>query len=292
MYCWRSSSASANRNGSSPCAQNSAIVQYSGRTPVVRAPVAGVPFGSPLRGGARTRTDRNGAASRPSGRSERAASSSSLVLAWSRNSRSSPLTLKIRPLVLVAAGAEHAGVEQRVEQERGVARLGGDAGDARDVDVGALGAVDEVEVEDHRLAVAGEPGRQPALDVGEVERLVALGVDRPADLGARQRRHERLRHDPGHLHHRRLGDLGRQHAVGDQEHVGVEARALVAGRAPGRRCRRSTPSRRSAGSGRARRRRRAAGAGPGATATQNSSGVASSVPSTRARRHQPSQRRP
>ena len=66
VYCWRSSSASAKRNGSRPWLQNSAIVQYSGRTPVVLAPVAGVPFGSPRRGGARTRTERNAAASKPS----------------------------------------------------------------------------------------------------------------------------------------------------------------------------------------------------------------------------------
>ena len=66
VYCWRSSSASAKRNGSIPSRQKSAIVQYSGRTPVVRAPVAGVPFGSPLRGGASTRIERNGPAGRPS----------------------------------------------------------------------------------------------------------------------------------------------------------------------------------------------------------------------------------
>ena len=94
--------------------------------------------------------------------------------------------------------------------------------------MGALRAVDEVEVEDDRLAVAREPGGQPALDGGEVERLVALGVDGPPHLGPRQRRHERLRHDAGHLDLGRLGDLGGEDAVGDQEDVAVEAGAFVA----------------------------------------------------------------
>ena len=95
--------------------------------------------------------------------------------------------------------------------------------------MGALRAVEEVEVEDDGLAVTGQPGGQPAQDVGEVERLVALGVDGATDLGPRQRWHERLGHDARHLDLGRLDDVGGEDAVGDQEHVGVEAGTLVAG---------------------------------------------------------------
>ena len=95
--------------------------------------------------------------------------------------------------------------------------------------MGALGPVDEIEIEHHRLAVPGQAGRHPALDGGEVESFVTLGVDGPPHLGARQRRDERLRHDAGDLHLRRLDDLGREDPVGDQEHVGVEPGALVPG---------------------------------------------------------------
>ena len=108
----------------------------------------------------RRRPDAHGAErrrGRPSRRTGRPASSSRRVLAWSRKRRSSPLTLKIERLGVVASAPSTPGVEQPVEQEGGVAGLGGHAGDARDVDVGALGAVEEVEVEVDRLAVAGEP---------------------------------------------------------------------------------------------------------------------------------------
>ena len=55
-------------------------------------------------------------------------------------------------------GAQHPGVEQAVEQEGGVAGLGGHARDAADVDVGAAAAVDELEVEVEGLVVAGQTG--------------------------------------------------------------------------------------------------------------------------------------
>src|SRR3546814_17443931 len=51
VYCWRSSSASANRNGSSRCWQNSAMVQKKGATPVGREPTWGVALASPGWGG-------------------------------------------------------------------------------------------------------------------------------------------------------------------------------------------------------------------------------------------------
>ena len=136
-----------------------------------------------------------------------------------------------------------------------------------------------------RLTNSGSPsraeaGRQPVGHPVEEQRLVALLALGPADLAAGQRRHEHLGLEPGGQHLRRLGHLGGQDAVLDEEHVGVEAGPLVAG-----------PDLRHHAR---QRQRRAVGqrpvahddvvelqAQPGASATQNSSGVASSVPSTR-----------
>ena len=174
-------------------------------------------------------------------------------------------------------------LNRRVEQEGGVRRLRRDAGDARDVDVRAARAVDEVEVGEQRLAVAAEPDRQLALHAVEEQRLVALvarapgGPRAPGSGGTYTSGSTRVV-----VHLRGLDRLGRQHAVGDEEHVRVEARAFVAGphlgddsREPHRLV---APGHRRA---RTRRRRRAAGTGPRRGATQNVSGVASSVPSTR-----------
>ncbi len=55
--------------------------------------------------------------------------------------------------------AENAGVVEAMQQEEGVAGLGGDAGDAGDVDVAALTAVEEGQVDVGRLAVAHETDR-------------------------------------------------------------------------------------------------------------------------------------
>ena len=140
-----------------------------------------------------------------------------------------PLDVEHQRLGIGRLGTEHAGTEQRVEQERGVARLRGHATDAADVDVGALGAVDEVDIEVHRLAVAAEPGGQAPGDLVVVQRGRPLVADGAADLGAGQRRDEHLRHDPGDLDQRRLGDLRRQPPVGDEEHVALEPGPLVAG---------------------------------------------------------------
>ena len=54
-------------------------------------------------------------------------------------------------------GAEGARVEQAVEQEGGVAGLGGHAGDPADVHVRAPGAVEELEVQVERLVVRDRP---------------------------------------------------------------------------------------------------------------------------------------
>ena len=160
-------------------------------------------------------------------------------------------------------GAEHAGVEQRVEQERGVARLRGDAARCREM----LTWAPLVPSMKSRSRTTGSPSRlSPAgsrrSTSVEVERLVTLGVDRPADLGAGQRRHERLRHDPGDLDLSAASDdLGRQDARRRSGRRRCRTGPPRGGPAPGRRCRRSRPLAGRAGCGRRRRRRRAGGAG-------------------------------
>ena len=75
-------------------------------------------------------------------------------------------------------------MEQRIQQERRVAGLGGHTGDARDVDVGALGAIDEVEVEVDGFVVPGESGRKQPIDAVEGERGVTFGLGGDAHRGA------------------------------------------------------------------------------------------------------------
>ena len=73
----------------------------------------------------------------------------------------------------VGTAGQHAQEEQR---ERG---LGGHAADARDGHVAALAAVEEVEVDIHRLAIpSGADGERAAHLVG-VERFVALQTGSP-----------------------------------------------------------------------------------------------------------------
>ena len=93
----------------------------------------------------------------------------------------------------------------------------------------ALRAVEEVDIDVHGLAVAGQPCRQAARDLVETEGAIALGARCPLDLVTRPGRHEHLRLEPGGLHLRRLAHLRRQHALGDEEDVAVEADALVTG---------------------------------------------------------------
>ena len=124
--------------------------------------------------------------------------------------------------------AEHARVEEGVEEERGVGGLGRHARDAADVDVRAAGAVEELEVEVQRLVTMIDADGELGLHLVEVESLVALLALGAADRGARQRRHEDLGLDACGED---LGDLARlrgEDAVLDEEHVGVEASALVA----------------------------------------------------------------
>ena len=82
-------------------------------------------------------------------------------------------------------GAENTRVEQRIKQERGVAGLGGDSGDAADVDMGAFGAVDEIEIQVDRIFVTAEPGRQTAFDFIEIECGVSLFAYSTPSLSSR-----------------------------------------------------------------------------------------------------------
>ncbi len=77
--------------------------------------------GSSRRGGAYTATSANAPGIIPRSRYFCDCSGESLTFSWSRKSRSSPLTLKISAFVLRRVGAEHAGVEQAVQQEGRVA---------------------------------------------------------------------------------------------------------------------------------------------------------------------------
>ena len=155
VYCWRSSSASANRNGSSSCS-----------TELGERPVEGVDaercgwrrrapaFGSSLRGG---REDGDASRTGSAGRPEAPVALTVLVgeadVGVVEEQQVLALHVEDQRLGVDRLGAEHARVEQGVEQERGVGGLGGDARDAADVDVRAAGAVEELEVEVQRLVV-------------------------------------------------------------------------------------------------------------------------------------------
>ena len=126
-------------------------------------------------------------------------------------------------------GPEHPRVEEAVEQEGGVAGLGGHAGDATDVDVGPLGPVQEVQVQVEGLLVPGQAGGEPAVHLVEEEGLVpglALG---PVHRRAGQGRDEDLGLEAGGLDQSGPADLGGQDPRLDQEDVAVQRGALVAG---------------------------------------------------------------
>ena len=65
VYCWRSSSASAKRNGSSSWAQNCSSVQKKDVTPWARLATSGAALGSSRRGGAKKPTSVKAPAGRP-----------------------------------------------------------------------------------------------------------------------------------------------------------------------------------------------------------------------------------
>ena len=139
------------------------------------------------------------------------------------------MTLKISALVLTAAISEHARGEKGMKQESGVARLGSDTGDTRDVDVGAALAVEKLEVDEERLAAAAEPDRKALLHAIEEEGLIAFGALGYAHRLPGEGRHEHLGLEPGRRDLGGLGHLGRQEPLFDQEDVGIEAGAFVAG---------------------------------------------------------------
>ena len=229
VYCCRSSSASANRNGSSSWRQNSSSVQKNDVTSRWRAATSGLALGSSRTGGAKNATDSNGPAGRPSRRVAGGLVVAEVDVGVVEEQQVLALDVEDERLGVGRLGPEHARVEQAVEQERGVGGLGGHARHAADVDVGAAGAVEELEVEVEGLVVAGQPGGQQLAHLREQQGVVALGAGRLAHLLARQRRHEDLGLEPGGQHLGGLADLGGQHAVGDEEDVAVEPGALVRG---------------------------------------------------------------
>ena len=90
----------------------------------------------------------------------------------SSHSRSSPFTLKTRIRRLAAPSPRTSGrADQEPEEEQRKRGLGGDAGDPRDRHVSTLAAVEEVEVDEHRLAVATDADREWAAHLIDVERL-------------------------------------------------------------------------------------------------------------------------
>ncbi len=231
VYCWRSSSASANTNGSSSPVTKSSSVQKNDDTP--RGAGRGVGAGVDVAAARRCLHGHALEALRPAApapRTARVPSSSRRTFSWSRNRRSSPLTLKISALVFVGFAAEHPGLEHRVEQERGVGRLGRDARDATDVDVRPAGAVEEVDVG----VQTGAPSRPSPIGI---RRSMASNINAWSRSAPTARRtgapglggtnvsgSSRGGADLGCL-----DGLGREHTVGHEEDVRVEAGPLLAG---------------------------------------------------------------
>ena len=117
---------------------------------------------------------------------------------------------------------EHPGVVEAVEQEEGVARLGGHARDAGDVDVPALAAVEEGQVDVGGLAVLHEAHRQPLLHAvvveGGVQGLAPRQVDRAAGVGWQVL----FGVEPGHRHVGHVSGVGGDQVARGEEGVGVE----------------------------------------------------------------------
>ena len=76
-------------------------------------------------------------------------------------------------------------MEQGVQEEQGVGGLGGHSGDPADVHMGSPGPVEEVQVQEHGLAVPGQPRGHPPLHLVEVQRLVAVLAPRAVGGQAR-----------------------------------------------------------------------------------------------------------
>jgi hypothetical protein len=113
------------------------------------------------------------------------------------------------------------------ERERGLRRHPGDPGDRH---VAALASVEEVEIDEHRLAVAADPDGQRASHLVDVQGPVPLVAVGPLDDFTRVRRHPQFGIDPGHRHPggANLG-AGEDALGGDAMSVGLVLRTLVHG---------------------------------------------------------------
>ena len=129
VYCWRSSSASANRNGSSSSAQNSPRVQKNEVTSRWRAATSGLALGSSRAGGAKNATEPNGPGRQAEARVAGGLVVGELGVGVVEEQQVLALDVEDERLGVGRLGAEHARVEQAVEQEGGVGGLGGHAGD-------------------------------------------------------------------------------------------------------------------------------------------------------------------
>jgi hypothetical protein len=116
-----------------------------------------------------------------------------------------------------------------VQQEQGVAGLGGDTGDAADGQVGAAGSVQEIQVDVDRRAVPAQADGQLPIHLVEVQRVFSVVPGGAAHRLAGSGRDVAFRLDPGGGDLRGFLHPGRQHAVADQEHIGAETGALVPG---------------------------------------------------------------
>ena len=142
-------------------------------------------LGSPGRGGARIPTDLKGAAVRPSAAYRPALCVVEPGVEMIEKQQVLAFDVEYQAFGVHGRGAENTRVEQRIQQERGVAGLGGDTGDAADVDMGAFGAVDEIEIKVDRIFVTAEPGRQTAFDFIEIECGVSLFAYSTPSLSSR-----------------------------------------------------------------------------------------------------------
>ncbi len=95
--------------------------------------------------------------------------------------------------------------------------------------MGAAAAVEELEVDEERLSAPAEAHREALGHAIEEERTVALLRLRPPHHLAGTGRYEDLGFETGGGHLGGLRHLGGKHTILDEEHIGVEASALVAG---------------------------------------------------------------
>ena len=93
----------------------------------------------------------------------------------------------------------------------------------------AAGAVHEIEVHVDRFVIPAEARRQPVVPMLPAQGFGPLRILGAVHLVAGQGRHEDFRFEPGGGHERGFGGFRRQYPVGNEEHVGIEPHAFVAG---------------------------------------------------------------